>query len=172
MSPRLSAALLLHRGSPGSIEVMLVHMGGPFWSHKDAGAWSIPKGEHGEPEDSLTAARREFAEETGLAVPDGEPVDLGVIKQGSGKLIRTWAVEADLDVTEIRSNSFELEWPRGSGTIQRFPEVDAAGWFDLPSARHKLVKGQVPFLDALAERLRAPSGEEQPHSRGAGTDQP
>jgi predicted NUDIX family NTP pyrophosphohydrolase len=131
---------------------MLVHMGGPFWEHKDAGAWSIPKGGYERPEEPLDAARREFAEETGLVAPAREPIDLGTVKQPSGKLIRAFAVEGDADVSAIRSNSFELEWPRGSGRAQEFPEVDRAEWFELRSARTKLVKGQVPFLQAL-ERL-------------------
>lgn len=150
---RLSAGLLLYRGGENALEVMLVHMGGPFWARKDAGAWSIPKGEHERSEEPLEAARREFAEETGLMAPTREPIDLGTVKQPSGKLIRAFAVEGDADVRAITSNSFELEWPRGSGRIQEFPEVDRAGWFDLESARTKLVKGQVPFLAALVGRL-------------------
>src|ERR1700724_1200264 len=154
MTPKLSAALLLYRSRRGLLEVMLVHMGGPFWARKDAGAWSLPKGEHEQAEDSLRAARREFAEETGLHPPAGDPVDLGVIRQPSGKLIQTWAIDADIDVSEIRSNTFELEWPRGSGRMQAFPEVDRADWFDIGEAREKLVKGQVAFLDALVARLQ------------------
>jgi predicted NUDIX family NTP pyrophosphohydrolase len=150
---RLSAGLLLYRANEDALEVMLVHMGGPFWARKDAAAWSIPKGEHERSEEPLEAARREFAEETGLTAPTRAPVDLGTVKQPSGKLIRVFAVEGDADVSAIRSNSFELEWPRGSGTVQEFPEVDRAGWFDLESARTKLVKGQVPFLQALAGLL-------------------
>jgi len=132
---------------------MLVHMGGPFWERRDAGAWSIPKGEHEADEDPLAAARREFTEETGLGAPDGEPVDLGLLRQPSGKLLHAFAVAADLDVRAIRSNTFTLEWPRGSGRLREFPEVDRAGWFDLETARAKLVRGQLPLLDALAERL-------------------
>lgn len=132
---------------------MLVHMGGPFWARKDAGAWSIPKGEHEPDEPSLAAARREFVEETGLAVPDGEPLDLGALGQSSGKLVRVWALEADIDASHVTSNTFPLEWPRGSGRMQEFPEVDRAAWFDLESAREKLVKGQVPFLATLAARV-------------------
>jgi predicted NUDIX family NTP pyrophosphohydrolase len=153
MTTRLSAGLMLYRTSHDALEIMLVHMGGPFWERKDAGAWSIPKGEYEEPEDSLHAARREFAEETGLAAPAGEPLDLGVVKQPSGKLIHVWAVEADMDVSEIHSNAFTIEWPRGSGTTQEFPEVDRAAWFDVQNASEKLVKGQVPFVQALAERV-------------------
>jgi predicted NUDIX family NTP pyrophosphohydrolase len=156
MTPRLSAALLLYRSAHRSLEVMIGHMGGPFWARKDAGAWSLPKGEYEQPEDSLHAARREFAEETGLVPPDGEPIDLGVISQPSGKLIQTWAIEADLDVSQIASNSFEMEWPRGSGRVQAFPEVDRAEWFDIANARRKLVKGQVAFLDVLLARMKEP----------------
>jgi predicted NUDIX family NTP pyrophosphohydrolase len=156
MTPKLSAALMLYRFRRGFLEVMLVHMGGPFWARKDAGAWSLPKGEHERAEASLDAARREFAEETGMPAPAGDPIDLGAIRQPSGKLIQTWAIEADLDASEITSNSFEMEWPRGSGRIQAFPEVDRADWFEVGEAREKLVKGQVPFLDALAARVEDP----------------
>jgi predicted NUDIX family NTP pyrophosphohydrolase len=153
MPPKPSAGLLLYRTSHEVLEVMLVHMGGPFWRRKDNGAWSIPKGEYDPPEDPLRAARREFAEETALVPPTGEPIDLGELKQPNGKLIRAWAVEADVDVSAITSNSFKMEWPRGSGGVQEFPEVDRAGWFDLHAAGEKLVKGQTPFLEALARRL-------------------
>jgi predicted NUDIX family NTP pyrophosphohydrolase len=158
MPPRLSAGLLLYRRPAGALEVMLVHMGGPFWRRKDAAAWSIPKGEYELPEDSLDAARREFAEETGLLPPEGPMIDLGVLRQPSGKLVHAWAVEADLEVSEITSNSFELEWPRGSGTLQQFPEVDRAGWFDVKDAAEKLVKGQVPFLQALSALVSSAPG--------------
>jgi len=132
-----------------------VHMGGPFWARRDAHAWSIPKGECEPGEEPLAAARREFAEETGLEAPAGEPLDLGSSRYGSGKLVRVWALEGDLDVSEIHSNTFALEWPKGSGTTRHFPEVDRAAWFQLELAREKLVKGQLPFLDALRERLAA-----------------
>jgi predicted NUDIX family NTP pyrophosphohydrolase len=171
MTPKLSAALLLYRSRRGLLEVMLVHMGGPFWARKDAGAWSLPKGEHAQAEDSLSAARREFAEETGRRPPTGDPIDLGVIRQPSGKLIQTWAIEADMDVSEITSNSVELEWPRGSGRIQVFPEVDRADWFDIGEARRKLVKGQVAFVDALLacvqERVSARGPQAVPSRRPA-----
>jgi predicted NUDIX family NTP pyrophosphohydrolase len=148
---RLSSGLLLFRRGTGGLEVLLVHMGGPFWEKRDAGAWSIPKGEHQAHDDSLREARREFAEELGLQAPAGEALDLGERKQRSGKLIHAWAQESDLDVSEISSNTFELEWPRGSGTLRRFPEVDRAAWLGLDEAREKLVGGQVPFLDTLSE---------------------
>lgn len=159
---KLSAGLLLFRVAEHDPEVMLVHMGGPFWQRRDAGAWSIPKGEYLPSEDPLAAARREFTEETGLAVPPGEPIDLGEARQSGGKIVRAWALEADVDVDEIVSNTFELEWPRGSGRLQRFPEVDRAGWFDLESAREKLVRGQAPLLAALlARRSRVDSTARQ-----------
>jgi predicted NUDIX family NTP pyrophosphohydrolase len=148
---RLSSGLLLYRSDAG-VEVLLAHMGGPFWRKRDAGGWSIPKGEHGPGEDSLHAARREFEEELGVQAPDGTCVDLGEVRQSSGKLIRVWALDADLDVSEIQSNTFELEWPRGSGKLEAFPEVDRAGWFEIDRAREKLVRGQLPFLDRLLER--------------------
>jgi predicted NUDIX family NTP pyrophosphohydrolase len=152
---KLSAGLLLYRRADGGVlEVMLVHMGGPFWQRRDAGAWSIPKGEREPSEQPLQAARREFVEETGLELPPGEPLDLGSVTQAGGKQVHAWAIEADVDASEIASNVFQVEWPRGSGRVQEFPEVDRAAWFDLPTARTKLVKGQAPFLDALDERLR------------------
>jgi predicted NUDIX family NTP pyrophosphohydrolase len=153
MTRKLSAGLLLHRGSREALEVLLVHPGGPFWARRDAGAWSIPKGEYEEPEPPLDAARREFAEEIGRTPPPGPLLDLGVVKQRSGKLIRAWALAADLDVGAITSSSFEIEGPPRSGVRRTFPEVDRAQWFDLETAREKLVSGQVPFLDALALAL-------------------
>jgi predicted NUDIX family NTP pyrophosphohydrolase len=149
---KLSSGLLLFRSRLAGPEVLLVHMGGPFWRHRDAGGWSFPKGEHEPGEDSLAAARREFAEELGIEPPQGAALDLGELKQRSGKVIHIWALEADIDASEIHSNTFELEWPRGSGKRRRFPEVDRAGWFALGDAREKLVSGQVAFLDALLER--------------------
>jgi predicted NUDIX family NTP pyrophosphohydrolase len=153
-----AAGLLLHRGRAAALEVLLVHPGGPFWAHRDSGAWSIPKGEHDDGEDALDAARREFAEETGLPPPDGPFNDLGTASQRSGKLIRAWAVEGDLDASAVASNTFELEWPPRSGTVRSFPEVDRAGWFDLPTAREKIVGGQRPLLDALIALLGEPTG--------------
>jgi predicted NUDIX family NTP pyrophosphohydrolase len=132
---------------------MLAHMGGPFWAKKDAGAWSIPKGECDDGEDPLQAARREFAEELGCSPPDGEMIDLGEITQRGGKRVRAWAVRGYIDVSDITSNTFELQWPPRSGRMQSFPEIDRAGWFDLETARGKLVQGQVALLDVLADRL-------------------
>jgi len=153
--PRLSSGLLLFRRREARLEVLLVHLGGPFWRLRDAGGWSLPKGEHEPDEDSLGAARREFAEELGLDPPAGEAIELGSVKQPSGKLIHAWALEADVDVSEIHSNSFQLEWPRGSGEVRQFPEVDRAGWFDLATAREKLIAGQHPLLDLLLTRIGA-----------------
>jgi predicted NUDIX family NTP pyrophosphohydrolase len=153
--PRLSSGLLLFRRREGRLEVLLVHPGGPFWRRRDAGGWSLPKGEHEPNEDSLSAARREFAEELGLPPPAGEAIELGAVKQPSGKLIHAWALAADIDVSQIQSNSFELEWPRGSGELRLFPEIDRAAWFDLASAREKLIAGQRPLLDLLLERVGA-----------------
>jgi predicted NUDIX family NTP pyrophosphohydrolase len=156
VAAKLSAGVLLFRLAPdGEIEVLLVHPGGPFWARRDEGAWSIPKGEYREDEDALAAARREFVEELGHEIPAGEPLDLGTVTQSSGKRVRAWAVEGDLDASAITSNTFELEWPPRSGRREQFPEVDRAAWFDLAEAREKLVKAQVAFLERLAEALPA-----------------
>jgi len=149
-----SAGILLFRNSVDGLQVLLVHPGGPYWAKKDAGAWSIPKGEYVEGEDPLTAARRKFAEETGIAL-DGEFASLGEVKQPGGKLVAAWALEGDVEAAAIRSNTFQMEWPPKSGKIREFPEVDAAGWFSLENARSKLLKGQLDFLDRLI-RLREP----------------
>jgi predicted NUDIX family NTP pyrophosphohydrolase len=148
-----SAGLLLYRRREGRIEVLLGHMGGPFWARKDERAWSIPKGEHPEAEDALAAARREFAEETGAPPPDGPTLDLGEVRQSGGKRVTAWAVEGDLDPSSVKSNTFLLEWPPRSGRRQEFPEIDRAGWFDLETARRKIVKGQVALVDRLEDRL-------------------
>ena len=151
--PKTSAALLLYRHGTDGLEVLVAHMGGPFWARKDAGAWSIPKGEYTDGEEPLAAAFREFAEEMGSPPPDGEVVPLGTVKQSGGKSVTTFAVEGDFDLAGFRSNTFELEWPRGSGRMQEFPEVDRAAWVSVEVAREKLVKGQVPVLDALLAHL-------------------
>lgn len=153
--PKTSAGLLLFRRRQGVPEVFLVHPGGPFWAKKDAGAWSIPKGEAAPGEDLLSAARREFQEETGLGI-DGDFRELAPVRQPSGKRVHAWAVEADLDADAIHSNSFEMEWPPRSGQRREFPEVDRAAWFDLPTARSKITKGQLGLLDQL-ERLLGPA---------------
>lgn len=153
---RRSAGILLHRGHGDGLEVLLVHPGGPAWAKRDAGAWSIPKGEYGEDEEPLAAARREFEEELGTpppAPPEGEAHDLGEIRQRSGKLVHAWAVAGDLDATAIVSNTFEFEWPPRSGRMIEIPEVDRAEWFGLDAAREKINGGQVPLLDRLEEML-------------------
>jgi len=159
--PKYSAGLLTYRITAGGVlEVLLVHPGGPFWAKKDDGAWSIPKGEY-EPDsepDPLAVAEREFAEELGKNPPGGRRVELGELKQPSGKRVIAWAVSGDLEVSEITSNSFELEWPPNSGTTHSFPEVDRAAWFPVLEARSKLLKGQVPFVDRLVEHLRVVEG--------------
>ena len=145
----LSAGVLLHRTGPdGAVQVLLAHMGGPFWARKDEGAWSIPKGEHPPSEDARAAARREFAEELGSPVPEGELRELGTVRSGR-KVIAAFALACDLDAEHIVSNTFELEWPPRSGRTQAFPEVDRAAWFDLETARRKIVKSQIPFLDRI-----------------------
>jgi predicted NUDIX family NTP pyrophosphohydrolase len=151
--PRTSAGILLYRLRPAGPEVLLGHMGGPFWARKDDGAWSILKGEHGPDEEPLAVARREFEEELGSPVPADELVPLGDVRVTSGKVLTVWAAEGDLDASATRSNTFELEWPPRSGRVQEFPEIDRADWFGLDAARPKLVKGQVPFLDRLREAV-------------------
>jgi len=150
--PKLSAGILLFRKRDSVLQVFLVHPGGPFWAKKDAGAWSIPKGEYAETEDPLTAAKREFTEETGFQL-HGTFHPLGQLKQPAGKLITAWAVEGDCSPADLRSNTFFLEWPPKSGRQQQFPEVDRAAWFSLDEARSRLLKGQLPFLDHLSALL-------------------
>ncbi|MBP1134703.1 putative NUDIX family NTP pyrophosphohydrolase [Arthrobacter sp. PvP023] len=150
-----SAGILLYRGDPAAqLEVWIAHMGGPFWARKDEHAWSVPKGEYAEDEDALTAARREFAEEMGTPAPPADYIELGSFRQPSGKVITVFAAEWDFQPERIESNTFPLEWPRGSGVIRHYPEIDDARWFNEPEARTKLVKGQLPILDALVQRLR------------------
>jgi predicted NUDIX family NTP pyrophosphohydrolase len=146
---KLSAGVLLYRVRDGVVEALLAHPGGPFWARKDDGVWSIPKGEYTDGEDPWAAAQREFSEELGLPVPAGPRLDLGALKQPSGKVVTAFAVRSDLDVRNARSNTFELEWPKGSGTVREFPEVDRVGWFSVAQARAKLLKGQRPYLDLL-----------------------
>jgi predicted NUDIX family NTP pyrophosphohydrolase len=152
---RQSAGILLYRLGTGELEVLLVHPGGPFWVQRDAGVWSIPKGEYEPDEEPHTAARREFAEELGSEAPAGETLDLGEIRQRSGKRVRAWALEGDLDAGAITSNNFTLEWPPRSGRTREFPEVDRAGWFTLGEAREKINPGQSPLLDRLEQGLSA-----------------
>lgn len=147
-----SAGILLYRFGRGGLQVLLAHPGGPFWAGKDDGAWSIPKGVFDDSEAPLDAARREFGEETGFDV-DGRFLALGTLKQRSRKIVHAWALEHDLDASRIRSNTFALEWPKGSGRFEQFPEVDRAQWFDLHAARTKIHRGQREFLDRLADRV-------------------
>jgi len=150
--PKESAGLLLFRRRPDGVEVFLVHPGGPFWAKKDEHAWSIPKGEFAADEPPLAAARREFAEETGLSV-EGDVIALPPCKQSGGKVVHAFAIEGECDPSAIKSNSFTLEWPPRSGRQQEFPEVDRAAWFPLAAARAKIHKGQAPIIDALERAL-------------------
>jgi predicted NUDIX family NTP pyrophosphohydrolase len=148
-----SAGILPFRRTDGEqVEVLLGHMGGPLWARKDAAAWSIVKGEYDQGEEPQAAARREFQEELGLPVPEGELIPLGEARQPSGKIVTVWALEADLDPEQVVPGTFTMEWPRGSGRLQEFPEIDRAAWLGLPEAREKLVSGQRVFLDRLLER--------------------
>lgn len=152
--PKLSAALLLHRvRERAPLEVLIVHPGGPFWARKDEGAWSLPKGEYQQGEEPLTVARREFEEEVGVAAPQGHATQLGSIKQPSGKIVTAFAQRGDVDLSGFRSNTFDMEWPKGSGRLRQFPEVDKAEWVSITEAREKLLKGQRGFLDMLLEHV-------------------
>jgi predicted NUDIX family NTP pyrophosphohydrolase len=152
MPRKQSAGILMYRFHDSRPQVLLVHPGGPFWAKKDAGAWSIPKGEFDEGEDPLDAAKREFREETGCAI-DGAPIPLQPLKQRGGKLVYAWMVEGNCDPAAINSNTFTMEWPPRSGRRQEFPEVDRAGWFPINEAAAKLLTGQRGFLDELARNL-------------------
>lgn len=162
---KISAGILLFRKRPAAVQVLLVHPGGPFWARRDAGAWSIPKGLADDGEDRLAAAKREFLEETGMAI-DGEFFDLGAHKQpGGGKTIVAWAHEGDFDPASLKSNAFSIEWPPRSGRTAEFPEVDKAAWYSLDEALEKATRGQRPIVVALGEKLgqglhrRRPEGE-------------
>jgi predicted NUDIX family NTP pyrophosphohydrolase len=150
--PASSAGILMYRRTGKALEVLLVHPGGPFWRNEDDGAWSIPKGEMDEGEDPAEVALREFMEEIGSA-PDGPLRSLGEIRQRGGKRVHAFAIEGDIDAGAIASNTFEIEWPPKSGRLQTFPEVDRAGWFDLPAARVKIIESQRLLLDRLMDRL-------------------
>ena len=145
--------MLLYRQRDGTLEVLLVHPGGPFWQKRDDGVWSIPKGEIGENETGIDVARREFQEELGTPAPNAALRSLGTVRQAGGKVVHAWAGAGDLDVDRLTSNTFEIEWPPHSGKMQRFPEVDRAAWFDLDAARRKLLPAQRAFIDRL-EALR------------------
>jgi predicted NUDIX family NTP pyrophosphohydrolase len=153
-----SAGLLLYRVRDSRLEVFIAHMGGPFWASTDEGGWSIVKGEYEEGEDPFVAACREFQEETGSEPPSGRPVELGEVRQSGGKRIVAWAIESEFDPASVRSNTFTIEWPRGSGQQRQFPEIDRADWFDTATARRKLVKGQVAFIDALEREILGSAG--------------
>ena len=150
--PKRSAGILLYRRSSRGLEVFLVHPGGPFWVKKDLGAWSIPKGEYEPGEEALDAARREFTEETGFTV-DGEFLDLGAVRQASGKLVAAWAVEGDCDPAELVSNHCEIEWPPRSRRMISIPEVDRGAWYTVEEARGRIFAGQESFLDLLVKKL-------------------
>lgn len=154
MAARQSAGLLLYRRRAGGIEVFLAHPGGPLWKNRDAGAWSIPKGELADGEDRLAAARREFEEETGAAI-DGTFAALPAIRQRNGKVVHAWAIERDLTLEGLASNTFDMEWPPRSGRMQAFPEMDRYGWFALDEARTRINESQRQLLDALESLLRA-----------------
>jgi predicted NUDIX family NTP pyrophosphohydrolase len=149
---KLSAGLLMFRRVNTGIEVLLVHPGGPFWQRKDLGSWSIPKGEYEKGQDPLEAAKREFEEETGVS-PEGEFISLEEVKQPSGKVIAVWALEGNCSADQVRSNTFQMEWPPKSGKLQEFPEVDRASWFSLEEARDRISKGQVEFIEKFIHRL-------------------
>jgi len=151
---RFSAGLLLYRrtGDPGP-QVLLGHMGGPLWQRRDVGAWSIPKGGYEQGEDAFAAAQREFVEEVGLPLPDGEYIALGEAVQANNKLVTAWALEGDLDPADAHSNTFELEWPPRSGRMQSFPEIDRVAWFELDDAAARIVSAQAAFVRRLADHL-------------------
>ena len=151
--PKRSAGILFYRLRDGLTEVLLVHPGGPFWVNKDTGAWSVPKGEFEPDEEPLAAAIREVKEEMGIDV-SGDFVELAPAKQKSGKIVFTWALQRDVDVSKIISNTFELQWPPKSGKMILVPEVDKAGWFNLHEARDKIIPGQIPILESLVDKLK------------------
>jgi predicted NUDIX family NTP pyrophosphohydrolase len=156
VAAKRSAGILLFRRAADGPEVLLVHPGGPYWAKKDAGVWTIPKGEFGEGEEALDCAVRELGEELGPAAPPldaGALVELGSVRQKGGKVIHAWAAEADFDAAALDSNSFEMEWPPRSGSRREFPEVDRAGWFELATARQKILPAQGELIDRLLEQL-------------------
>jgi predicted NUDIX family NTP pyrophosphohydrolase len=156
-----SAGLLVYRiAAGGAVEVLIAHPGGPFWARKGDGSWTVPKGEYDENEDPLAAAFREFAEETGLELPHRTALLLGELRQPGGKRVMVWALNTDLDVTQASSNTFRLEWPKGSGHVREFPEVDRLEWVTVGLARKRLLKGQVGFLDRLLEAVGVGCGTE------------
>lgn len=155
--PKLSAGIVLYRPRGESVEILLVHPGGPFWAKKDEGAWSIPKGEHTEDEDAFAAAQREFKEETSFDLVPDAPTELGEVKYGN-KLLRAWAVKGSIDARRVKSTMFTMEWPPKTGKKREFPEVDRAGWFLPADAKRKLVSGQVELVNRLCEQLAISAG--------------
>lgn len=153
MATKRSAGLLLFRRHGGDTEVLLGHMGGPFWRARDAAAWSVPKGEYTPEEEPMAAARREFEEELGLQPPEGSWLPLGEVRQANGKTVTCWAIEGDLDTGLVVPGTFTMEWPRGSGRMEVFPEIDRVEWFGVEAAREKLVAAQRVFLDRLEKLL-------------------
>lgn len=154
MSERRSAGLLLYRRSAdGAFEVLLAHPGGPLWAKRDAGVWTVPKGEFHEGEEAWAVARREFEEETGHPAPDGDPIELGEIRQKGGKLVEAWGLEGDLDPATARSNTFPFEWPPRSGRWITVPEIDRVAWFGPDEARQRIKDTQIPFIDRLLDAL-------------------
>lgn len=150
---RVSGGILLYRRTPVGLELLLAHPGGPYFRDRDEGHWTIPKGEPDADEALLVAAVREFAEETGLTVPEGARLELGTITQKGGKVVHAWAVAGDLDPATAQSNQVEIEWPPRSGRMQSFPEIDRVAWFDWSEARRRIKEAQVPFIDRLEEAL-------------------
>lgn len=146
--PKISAGILFYRIQKHEVEVLLVHPGGPFWKNKDAGAWTIPKGEIEKDEDPLQAAKREVSEETGITIST-ELLELTPVKQKSGKIIHAWATKTDFDTSSFKSNQFEMEWPPHSRIRKKFPEIDKAGWFSIAEAKKKINKGQIPLIEEL-----------------------
>jgi len=151
--PRRSAGLLLYRRSAGAVEVLLAHPGGPIWAKRDAGVWTVPKGEFHDGEAAWAVARREFEEETGHPAPDGDPIELGEIRQKGGKLVEAWALQGDLDPATARSNTFPFEWPPRSGRWITIPEIDRVEWFAPDEARQRIKDTQIPFIDRLLDAL-------------------
>jgi predicted NUDIX family NTP pyrophosphohydrolase len=151
--PKISAGILMYRFRKDVLEVLLVHPGGPLWSKKDSGSWSVPKGEYTDKEDPFIVAKREFQEETGFQA-DGDFKPLKPLKQPSGKIVSAWALEGDCDTSKVKNNTFKMEWPPRSGKQQEFPEIDRAEWFTIEMAKKKLLKGQVGFIEELCELLR------------------
>ncbi|MEV0597954.1 NUDIX domain-containing protein [Streptomyces sp. NPDC050315] len=153
MTGKRSAGLLLYRRTSGGTELLLAHMGGPLWARREAGAWTVPKGEYVPPEEPLAAARREFEEELGLPPPEGAYVPLGEVRQSGGKTVTVWAVEADLDPDAIVPGTFEMEWPKSSGTLRAFPEIDRVAWCAPDRAEELLITAQRAFVDRLLNHL-------------------